>query len=81
MTQKPMFFVLTLCIKQINLFFLITILTLGLTCQDPMANELKDIANQFRLRCPRNQDAMGGGSTDAASFGQQRIEATCLLAF
>jgi hypothetical protein len=48
---------------------------------DPMANELKDIATSFGYGARVTRMPWGGGSTDAASFGQQGIEATCLLAF
>ena len=46
-----------------------------------MANELKDIATSFGYGARVTRMPWGGGSTDAASFGQQGIEATCLLAF
>jgi aminopeptidase YwaD len=48
---------------------------------DPMAQELKGIAEGLGYGVRVTRMPWGGGSTDAASFAQQGIEATCMLSF
>lgn len=48
---------------------------------DSMANELKDIATSLGYGARVTKMPWGGGSTDAASFGKEGIESTCMLAF
>ncbi|MBW2364682.1 MAG: M28 family peptidase, partial [Deltaproteobacteria bacterium] len=46
-----------------------------------MAEELADTAKSLGYGAKVSQMPFGGGSTDAASFAQIGVEASCLLAF
>ncbi len=67
--------------KADKLIFFNNDLNFTVDLSDPMANELKDIATSLGYGARVTRMPWGGGSTDAASFGQQGIEATCMLAF
>jgi hypothetical protein len=67
--------------KADKLLFFNNDLNFTVDLSDSMANELKDIAISFGYGARVSRMPWGGGSTDAASFGQQRIEATCMLSF
>ncbi len=65
--------------KADKLLFFNNDLNLTVDLSDRMANELKDIATNLGYGARVAKMPWGGGSTDAASFGQQGIEASCML--
>lgn len=65
--------------KADKLLFFNNDLNLTVDLSDRMANELKDVATNLGYGARVAKMPWGGGSTDAASFGQQGIEATCML--
>jgi hypothetical protein len=67
--------------KADKLIFFNNDLNLTVDLSDRMANELKDIAAGLGYGARVTKMPWGGGSTDAASFAQQGIEATCMLSF
>ncbi|MCD6281824.1 MAG: M28 family peptidase [Deltaproteobacteria bacterium] len=64
-----------------KLIFFDNDLNLTVDLSHEMAQELVDIATSLGYKAKVSRMPWGGGSTDAASFGQKGIEATCLLAF
>jgi len=64
-----------------KLIFFDNDLNLTVDCSHAMAQELTDIATSLGYKAKIDHMPWGGGSTDAAAFAQQGIEATCLLAF
>jgi len=64
-----------------KLIFFDNDLNLTVDCSHAMAQELTDIATALGYKAKVDHMPWGGGSTDAAAFAQQGIEATCLLAF
>jgi len=67
--------------KADKLIFFNNDLNLTVDLSDRMAHELKDIAAGLGYGARVTGMPWGGGSTDAASFAQQGIEATCMLSF
>ncbi len=64
-----------------KLIFFDNDLNLTVDLSHEMAQELVDIAETLGYKAKVARMPWGGGSTDAASFGQKGIDATCLLAF
>lgn len=64
-----------------KLVFIDNDLNLTVDLSHEMAQELKDIALSLGYNARVSRIPWGGGSTDAASFGQINVESTCLLAF
>jgi len=64
-----------------KLIFFDNDLNLTVDCSHAMAQELTDIATALGYKAKIDHMPWGGGSTDAAAFALQGIEATCLLAF
>jgi aminopeptidase YwaD len=64
-----------------KLLFFDNDLNLTVDCSRAMAQELTDIATALGYKAKIDHMPWGGGSTDAASFAKEGIEATCLLAF
>jgi len=56
-------------------------LNMTVKCSNSMAQQLTDVATDLGYKAKVGQMPFGGGSTDAASFAQKGVEATCLLAF
>jgi hypothetical protein len=67
--------------KADKLIFFNNDLNLTVDLSDRMAHELKEIAAGLGYGVRVTRMPWGGGSTDAASFAQQGIEATCMLSF
>ena len=67
--------------KADKLIFFNNDLNLTVDLSDRMAHELKEIAAGLGYGARVTRMPWGGGSTDAASFAQQGIEATCMLSF
>lgn len=64
-----------------KLIFLDNDLNLTTDLSHAMARELTDIAMSLGYKTRIDHIPWGGGSTDAAAFGQANIDATCLMAF
>lgn len=64
-----------------QLIFLDNDLNLTTDLSHAMAQELTDIATSLGYKARIDHIPWGGGSTDAAAFGQAKIDATCLAAF
>ncbi|MGD0279849.1 MAG: M28 family peptidase [Smithella sp.] len=67
--------------KADKLLFFNNDLNLTVDLSDRMANDLKDIATGLGYGAKVSKMPWGGGSTDAASFAQAGIEASCMLSF
>ncbi len=67
--------------KPDKLIFFNNDLNFTVDLSDKMAQELKGIAEKLGYGVRVTRMPWGGGSTDAASFAQQGIEATCMLSF
>ena len=78
---KTYVFCLDTLYKADKLIFFNNDLNFTVDLSDHMATELRDIAINLGYRARVTRMPWGGGSTDAASFGQKGIEATCMLAF
>jgi len=64
-----------------KLVFIDNDLNLTVDLSHEMAQELTDIALSLGYKARVSHVPWGGGSTDAASFGQVDVEASCLMAF
>ena len=67
--------------KPDKLLFFNNDLNFTVDLSDPMAQELNSIAQKLGYGSRVSKMPWGGGSTDAASFAKQGIEASCMLSF